>query len=304
MSLSLKFEIGDEVLLKGEKTKTFGSSLNEPGKVIKISKDKSGVQITAEYRREDAGDFGYQTHTVTMAEDFFLKADEYRFEDGVLLKKEDSNLKTHVLFILDKSGSMTSIEKEARDAFNEQLETIIEKEKNAKVTFTTFNNNIHVEFVEKDAREVKPRNKLNYQPSGTTAMLDAVGHTLDLVNKRDFDDGFKHRFLVIIISDGNENCSLDYSFEDIRKKIDGLKEEGNWTFTYMGANQNLDELSDMIAIPKDNMLEFEATSAGMRSASQTMNVKTMAYYDSNNLSTDSLFDEDEDGYRLKVDMNV
>ena len=147
-SFSNKFELGDKVLVDGEKSKTLGFDSDEGGTVVKISKDKDGVYITAEFLIEE-NDFSVKKHTITMNEDFFLKKDDFVYDDGVWLKVEDLKIKTHVLFILDKSGSMTSIEKQARDSFNEQLETIIDKEKNARITFTSFNHHVDVEFVEK-----------------------------------------------------------------------------------------------------------------------------------------------------------
>jgi len=188
--------------------------------------------------------------------------------------------KNYVMILLDASGSMTSMQNEAIDAFNQQVNVIRESSKDMKtfVTFRTFSTTPHRPvFWNKSVDILRKLDRDEYMPEGMTAMLDCVGDTLsemkDITEKEAKNDT---SFLVIIISDGAENNSKKYTYGDIQKTISSLTETKKWTFTYLGANQDLSKISKDLNIPLSNTANFVADAIGVQYA----NVQTMSAYKS------------------------
>jgi uncharacterized protein YegL len=188
--------------------------------------------------------------------------------------------RTHVAFVLDESGSMQSIRGETIDAFNQQVVAIREttEGQEATVSLVKFNTIVPdpvywtqpVERMQEIDREV-------YRPNGMTAMLDAIGLTVDrLVSLPDAEDE-NTSFLVVIISDGQENNSKRFSSADIAERIQRLDATDRWTFTYLGANQDLAQVQRDLRIPAANTSAFEATAQGIAYASGRQDRGTRAF---------------------------
>lgn len=169
----------------------------------------------------------------------------------------DSKLVTHVAIVLDRSGSMASCRAETINGFNEQVQKITGKTKTdgtadtTLITLVLFNHEVEfVHFVSPvdSLREITAE---QYVPNGSTAMLDAVGLTLTRF-EREVEDDEQTRYLVIIITDGEENDSKEFTYERIAEMIQKRQQTGRWTFSYMGANQDLSDLSKRLNIPKSN----------------------------------------------------
>jgi len=167
---------------------------------------------------------------------------------------------TRTAIILDKSGSMASMKDEAVGAFNDQL-AVIQKEEDEGhknyVTLLTFST-----FVDKPHYENTPANKIpqltadRYKPDGGTAMLDAVGKALDLLETAPDAGSDDTSFLVVVVSDGHENSSRNWDWKSIAKKVKSLQDTNRWTFVYLGANQDLSQVSQSLNIPTANTQSF------------------------------------------------
>jgi uncharacterized protein YegL len=173
--------------------------------------------------------------------------------------------KTHtkVYFVLDKSGSMSSCKQEAITGFNKQLETLkseAEPNHTFDVTVLAFSDDIVSIIKEKDVREVAPLNDESYVPGGFTAMYDGVGDALQLINK--VPNSKDLAFLVCVISDGGENASTRHKPEAVAEGIKALQGRGNFTITYMGANQDLSQVSKVLNIPMGNMMSYCSSKEG------------------------------------------
>lgn len=173
-------------------------------------------------------------------------------------------IKTYNLIIVDESGSMCSIYRQALTGMNETLQTIREAqrehhEQQQFVTLVTFDSG-HYNAIY-DAVPVTKTGNLtdkDYNPCGGTPLFDAMGRAVtELARKVDEGDSV----LVTIITDGYENCSCEYSGQDIKRLVELLKEKG-WLFTYIGANQ--DSISFGATISITNTLNFEATESGTK----------------------------------------
>jgi len=134
-----------------------------------------------------------------------------------------------------------------------------------------------------------------YVPNGTTAMLDAVGQTLKRFEKK-VKDSENTYYLVIIISDGEENDSKEFTHERIAEMIQKRQQTGRWTFSYMGANQDLSDLSKRLNIPKSNVATYTSSGKGTLIGMGALSKSTMGFLDkrSRGTATSDKFFRDED----------
>jgi hypothetical protein len=176
---------------------------------------------------------------------------------------------TEVAIILDRSGSMESCRDATIGGYNEYLQSLGAmtgaEELAVRVSLTVFNSCVEIADAGATLDEVRPLTRESYVPDGGTALLDAVGLTLTLL-KRKADDQPATSFLVCIISDGQENASTVFSYEQIADWIQALTATGRWTFAYLGSNQDLSQVAAQTGIPRGNMRSYDATDAGTQSA--------------------------------------
>lgn len=162
------------------------------------------------------------------------------------------------LIILDESGSMQSIKKEAVDSVNETVQTIRAAErKNADqehfVSLVTFNDNVKTVYDCVPAVEVKELTSEDYCPDCCTALYDAMGLSLNVLRPEVTEND---RILVTVVTDGYENASKEYDGKAIKALIDELKGKG-WVFAYIGANQDVEQVAATISIT--NTMTFRTT---------------------------------------------
>ncbi len=168
------------------------------------------------------------------------------------------------LVILDASGSMCSIKRQAIDGFNETVQTI--KAAQAKfesqehlISLVVFNSDSTTTLYDRVAADkVQELNAETYQPNCGTPLYDAIGMaTNKLLGAVKSGD----KVLVTIITDGYENASKEYSGRAIKSLINDLKGKG-WLFTYIGANQNVEQVAGSMGIL--NRMVFQSTPQGTR----------------------------------------
>lgn len=167
------------------------------------------------------------------------------------------------LMVVDESGSMSIIRKQAFEGMNETLETVkkvqeAHPELEQRITLLTFDSG-HKTFVydNKSAAGAEKMAWNQYNPGGATPLYDAIGLGISKVNAV---AGKNDEVLVTIITDGEENCSTEYSLTMIKNLIEKLKEQ-NWTFTLIGTD-NLDVESMAHSMAIDDHLTFCEDAAG------------------------------------------
>ncbi len=175
-------------------------------------------------------------------------------------------MKTRVfnVIVLDKSGSMSSIARQAIDGVNETIGSIKSaQEKNPDqehmVTLVAFCGcEMRSIYDNVPVAEVKPLTDKDYRPCCMTPLYDAIGTTITRVHaaKSQVSDSLA---LVTIITDGYENASREYSHTAIRSLIDSYKAQG-WQFTYIGADHDVEHVSFSLHI--DHHLQFDKTAEG------------------------------------------
>lgn len=178
----------------------------------------------------------------------------------------DKNL-TEMVFIIDASGSMTSLRNDTVGGFDslieEQKKTDKELGTKTKVSTILFNHQlktIHNRTI------LKNINSLNYYTFGATALLDAVGDTINNIGiqlAKEKEQDRPNNVLVFIITDGEENCSKEYTNNKIKEMIKHQEEKYNWTFSFLGANQDSFSNADGLGISAKNVTNFNCSSQGV-----------------------------------------
>lgn len=172
------------------------------------------------------------------------------------------------LIIVDESGSMSIIERQALMGLNETLETVkkmqdLHKDMEQRVTLITFDSS-HKRYVFDNAPvgDTHLLTYKEYRPGGATPLYDAIGMGISKLNAQtDADDNV----LVTIITDGEENCSKEYNLTMVKTLIEKLKKQ-SWTFTLIGTdNLDIEGMAGAMAI--DNHLEFKEDEEGTKKMS-------------------------------------
>ena len=183
-----------------------------------------------------------------------------------MTKQNDSKTKcVHNLIIVDESGSMSIIRKQAFTGMNETLQTVRQMQKKFPdqaqfVTLLTFDS-CHTTWHYDDTPALKTRDLSwkAYNPGGGTPLYDAIGKGISKVNAQ-IQDG--DHVLVTIITDGEENSSEEWTLKMVRTMIEKLKKQG-WTFTLIGTD-NLDVESMAHSFAIDEHMEFHQDVEGTR----------------------------------------
>ena len=168
------------------------------------------------------------------------------------MKKIKSNL--DVVFVIDKSGSMSGNEDNTISSFNEYLER--ESNNNYKTNVTTlfFNDTYEYLYRRSDIKKIKKMKKSEYVVGGCTALYDALGNSISYMDECNTD-----KVMFIIITDGYENASKKYDSSKIKKLI---KNHKDWEFIYIGADIDSYASGGTIGIKKDNIANFKKDSKG------------------------------------------
>ena len=170
------------------------------------------------------------------------------------------------LIILDASGSMESIYNQALSGTNETIQTIRMGQKDhpelqQSLTLASFNSGkdyLKVKYSATPIDEVKEITKEDYVAYGCTALYDAMGEMISELKRKITDED---RVLVTVITDGYENASTHWSGPQIKSLVEELRQTG-WTFTYIGANQDVEAVAGSMGIR--NTLAFEETNEGTK----------------------------------------
>lgn len=192
---------------------------------------------------------------------------------------------SYIIFLIDRSGSMSSIQKDMIGGFN----TFIKTQKNAnigecRVFAYKFDTDYEVVFENVDINSVPELNEKNYQPRGGTALYDSLGFTIDNMGKRLANTEELERpekVLVVTITDGEDNDHLDnvndvrYTSEKVKEMIKHQTERYKWDFAYIGANQDAWAVGTSIGCA--NNLNYAATSKGTATAFATLGASTIRY---------------------------
>lgn len=186
--------------------------------------------------------------------------------------EELTNNYTELVFILDRSGSMHGLETDTIGGFNSVLDEHKKMEGEAFVTTVLFNDQTNTVKDRENIKEVIPLTSEDYHVGGCTALLDALGNTIDRISniQKVFPKHHQARSIVfVIITDGLENASTHYDYPQVKKMIE-RKQEESWEFVFMGANIDAIEEASKLGIQSDHAVEYWADKEGTAAAFEAM----------------------------------
>ena len=172
---------------------------------------------------------------------------------------------TELVFILDRSGSMSGLEKDTIGGFNSMIEKQKKEAGEALVSTVLFDNESVVIHDRLPLDAVPRMTEKEYFTRGCTALLDAVGgaiHHIGNVHKYARRDDVPEKTMFIITTDGYENASRRYDYEKVRKMIGRQKEKYGWEFLFLGANIDAAAEAGRFGISADRAVTYKCDEAG------------------------------------------
>lgn len=186
------------------------------------------------------------------------------------------NEKTHIICILDRSGSMASIIDDSIGGFNTFLKEQKKLPDEATITVALFDDKYDLIYNNVDIKKASELTKDEWMPRGSTALYDAIGKTInserEKINKLGSEKPSK--ILACIVTDGFENSSVEYDSEIIKSLIKTC-ENDDWNFIYLAANQDAMTVGNSFGISVGNTFTYSSDSVGVNTMSNVMyNVTT------------------------------
>ena len=171
---------------------------------------------------------------------------------------------TELVFVIDKSGSMSGLENETIKGFNELLNKQKRQKDKALITTIFFNTTMQFINERKDINEVKEITLNDYRVGGCTSLLDAIGNAINyILNNQINDKENEYNNMVVIITDGLENSSLEFSYEKINSLIN-KKQKEDWQFIFLGANIDVIKEANKMGIASDNAVSYNNDEKGVK----------------------------------------
>jgi hypothetical protein len=180
---------------------------------------------------------------------------------------------TDINIVLDRSGSMGSCRQPTIDSFNEFIEGQKNGPDEAIISLYRFDHEYEAVYESRDVAVAPKLSAHNYLPRGSTALLDAIGRTIDGVGARlSNTPEYKRpsKVVVVIITDGEENSSKEYSRSRIFSMIKHQEEAYKWTFVFLGANQDSYTEAGHMGISHHNTLNYAPTARGLQYGTQVL----------------------------------
>ena len=174
---------------------------------------------------------------------------------------------TELVFIIDRSGSMSGLESDTIGGYNAMLEKQKKEQGVAVITTVLFDDKYELLHDRINIRGVEPITEKDYFVRGSTALLDAVGKTINKigrVQKHTADNERAEKVMFVITTDGMENASREFSREKIREMITHQKVKYGWEFIFLGANIDSAETAESFGIGRDMAADYNADSEGTR----------------------------------------
>lgn len=186
---------------------------------------------------------------------------------------------TEIVFILDESGSMWHLTDDTIGGFNSYLEEQKRNEGEAHITTVLFSTDYKVIHDHVDIKEVSPLTDKQYSPCGCTALLDAIGKTINNVGKRLADTPEEQRpahVIFVITTDGMENSSKEYSYAQIKAMVEHQQTKYSWEFVFIGAGIDAYAEADQIGIGGIYTMSVQANEEGSKNMFSSVNLVTNA----------------------------
>lgn len=172
---------------------------------------------------------------------------------------------TEIVFILDRSGSMSGLEADTIGGYNSLIERQKKEEGEAYISTVLFDDTCEVLHDRVSLDKIEPMTDKEYYVRGCTALLDALGgaiHHIGNVHKYAREEDRPEKTLFIITTDGQENASHRYSYEKVKHMVERQKEKFGWEFLFLGANIDAIAEAGRFGIKADRAVNYNCDSVG------------------------------------------
>ena len=173
---------------------------------------------------------------------------------------------TELIFILDRSGSMGGLESDTIGGFNALLTKQQTEPGECRITTVLFDDRYEVLHDRIDLKAASPLTDGEYFVRGSTALLDAIGSTINKiggVQKRTAPDYRAEKVLFVITTDGMENASREFSYDKVKAMIERQKSKYGWEFLFLGADIDAVDVADRIGIGRNRAQNFHKDGEGI-----------------------------------------
>ncbi len=171
---------------------------------------------------------------------------------------------TEMVFILDKSGSMSGLESDTIGGFNAMIEKQKKQDSEAFVTTILFDNESRTIHDRVSLDKIKPMTDDDYVVGGCTALIDAIGMAVEhisTIHKYAREEDIPEKVIFVITTDGMENASRKFDSKTVKKMIEQKKELG-WEFLFIGANIDAVETASHFGIDSSRAVNYRADKKG------------------------------------------
>jgi hypothetical protein len=187
---------------------------------------------------------------------------------------------TDISIVLDRSGSMDSVKSDTIGGFNSFLKAQKEVPGEATITLAQFDDIYEVVYEGKKLQDAPLLNDQTFVPRGTTALLDAIGRTINATGKRlaSMPEAERpEKVIFVILTDGYENASREFKVEEINDMIRHQRDVYAWEFAFIGANQDAITSASQMGIQAANALTYAANTVGTQQAFSSLTQNIAAY---------------------------
>lgn len=202
-----------------------------------------------------------------------------------------------LVFILDRSGSMSGLETDTIGGFNAMINSQKTIDGECRVTTVLFDDQMELLHDRIDLKGITKLTEKEYYVRGSTALLDAIGATINKivsVQRNTSDEERAEKVLFVITTDGYENSSREYSYGKVKAMIEKERDKYGWEFLFLGANIDALETAAKFGISKDRAADYHADGQGTRVTYQAMDQAVRTIRENKEMSKDwkKMVDED------------
>lgn len=207
-----------------------------------------------------------------------------------------------LIFILDRSGSMSGLESDTIGGYNSMLKKQMDSEGDAFITTVLFDDDYELLHDRINLKGVRPITEKEYFVRGTTALLDAIGKSIQKiinVQRNTSEDEKAEKILFVITTDGLENASREYSYAKIKAMIEHQKSKYGWEFIFLGANIDAVSEAEKFGIDSSRAAQYHNDKEGIELNYKAVSNAISELRFNNSLSSDWKSSIDDDYNKRK-----
>ena len=204
---------------------------------------------------------------------------------------------TELVFVLDRSGSMGGLESDTIGGFNSMIEKQKKLEGEVILTTVLFDDKYELLHDRINLQAIKPITGEDYYVRGSTALLDAIGYTIQKIDNISNHTSEKYRadkVMFFITTDGMENASVEYSYDEVKKLITNKNEKNGWEFIFIGANIDAISTAKQFGVPSNRAVTYKADKKGTALNYETMSSVAMNFRSGKSIDDNWKEEIDED----------